>query len=239
MSRSKDALVGVFITLVILILIISLIWISSSEHFRKGPVLYAIFEDVEGLRPGASVSVRGIEVGQVEDLTLTADHVLVKMRVRSDVQIRNGSKARIRAFSYLGGERHIEIIPGAGSELLPGETIPGIGSIDIETMLSHLEDITKGLDIEPLRESFDEFNRTLRKELHRGVDQIEGGIDHLETITLKIDSLLTDLREKGTVGRLIQSDDLYQEIMKTNKELQGLLQDMKENPHRYFRVKIF
>ncbi|RKX70076.1 hypothetical protein DRP53_06145 [candidate division WOR-3 bacterium] len=239
MSRTKDALVGLFITIVILILLLGLNWIRSGEHFGSGTTYFATFADVEGLRPGARVSMRGIEIGQVEALELKPEFVLVRLRIDPKVTLTTGAKAKIRAFSYLGGERHIEIVPGDGSPLSSGDTIPGLASPSLEAMLERLEDLTKDLDFQPLKESFESLNRTIRRELKRGIDQLNTSFDDIDRITAQIDSILSDLRGKGTVGRLIHSDELYRELLKTNRELRGLIKDIKKNPDRYFTVKIF
>lgn len=238
-GRTRDAIVGIFITLVILILIAGLTWIGGSERFNKGKLLFARFTDVEGLRTGASVSMRGIQIGKVDRLELKRDFVLVGLRIRPDIKILEGSMAQVRAFSYLGGERNIEIIPGNGTPLNPNDTIPGQGEIGIEEMIAKLENLSQTLDFKPLSQSFAELNKTLKFQLSHGMKKVEGSLDNFDQLTNKIDSILTDIKGQGTIGRLVTSDELYQELLKTNRELRGLIKDIKKNPERYFKVKIF
>lgn len=238
-SRTRDVVVGIFITLVILILIIGLNWISGSEGFGGGTSLYARFDNVEGLISGAGVSMRGIQIGRVDNLELHQDYVIVSFRIKSDYTILQGSKAQIKAFSYLGGERHIEIIPGNGPPMAKGDTIEGEGGVGIEEMVSKLENLTRGLDFEPLSKSFDELNRTLKIQLNRGMNSLEHTLSRLDRLTVRIDSILVTMKSRGTVSKLITSDELYQELRETNKEVRGLIEDIKKHPERYFRVKIF
>lgn len=44
---------------------------------------------------------------------------------------------------------------------------------------------------------------------------------------------------KGTAGKLLNDDALYNNLAKTSKELELLLQDVRLNPTRYVNVSVF
>ncbi len=46
-------------------------------------------------------------------------------------------------------------------------------------------------------------------------------------------------RGQGTAGRLAQDEELYQDLSQTIKDLDELIKDIKKNPKRYFKLKIF
>jgi phospholipid/cholesterol/gamma-HCH transport system substrate-binding protein len=55
-----------------------------------------------------------------------------------------------------------------------------------------------------------------------------------------MDSLLARVESgKGTLGRVIQDDGLYYELVVTLRDAKALLRDVRENPKRYFKVSIF
>ena len=52
--------------------------------------------------------------------------------------------------------------------------------------------------------------------------------------------LMTNLNTgKGTVGKLLNDDALYNNLSKTSKELELLLQDVRLYPTRYVNVSLF
>ena len=60
-------------------------------------------------------------------------------------------------------------------------------------------------------------------------------------ITLeKVDNILADMNEgKGTVGKMLKDEALYNNLSQTSKELELLLQDVRLNPTRYVNVSLF
>lgn len=44
---------------------------------------------------------------------------------------------------------------------------------------------------------------------------------------------------KGTIGKLLKDDQLFNELVKTNKELQELVDDIEVHPERYIHVSVF
>lgn len=53
------------------------------------------------------------------------------------------------------------------------------------------------------------------------------------------DSLITAIRTHGTTGRLVNDETLYDDLDAALGELQSLMQDMRENPRKYFKVSVF
>ncbi|NNH75080.1 MCE family protein [Nocardia uniformis] len=83
--------------------------------------IHAEFAQAAGLRPGATVDVSGIEVGQVQAVRLDGGKVLVDMKIRRDVVLGPDAKAAIKMSTILG-RLHIELVPGNGKGL-PGNRI--------------------------------------------------------------------------------------------------------------------
>jgi phospholipid/cholesterol/gamma-HCH transport system substrate-binding protein len=87
--------------------------------------LSARFTSVSGLRAGSSVTMYGIEVGQVEKLTMDQQKgvALVEMEIRRGVKIYDDAIASIKTEGLIG-DRYVSIDPGGGGEVLePGGTI--------------------------------------------------------------------------------------------------------------------
>ncbi len=56
----------------------------------------------------------------------------------------------------------------------------------------------------------------------------------------KVDALMNDLNSgKGTAGKILKDEDLYNNLNQTSKELELLLKDVRLNPTRYINVSVF
>lgn len=65
-------------------------------------------------------------------------------------------------------------------------------------------------------------------------------VKSLENTLAKVDGIMTDVQAgKGTMGKLMKDETLYNNFSKTSKELELLLQDLRLNPTRYVNVSLF
>lgn len=85
--------------------------------------LKAVFEDASGLLPRNDVTMRGVPVGSVKDVSLNDDgYALVTMGLRPGTEVPEGTKAEIVRRSPIG-ELTVELVPGEGEPLEDGATI--------------------------------------------------------------------------------------------------------------------
>ena len=78
--------------------------------------------------------------------------------------------------------------------------------------------------------------------LSDSLSQIEFGkmVRSLENSLAKVNSMMTDLDSgKGTLGKLLKDEALYNNLEQTSRELDLLLQDLRLNPTRYINVSLF
>ena len=85
--------------------------------------LKAVFEDASGLLPRNDVTMRGVPVGSVKDVSLNEDgYALVTMGLRPGTEVPEGTKAEIVRRSPIG-ELTVELVPGEGEPLEDDATI--------------------------------------------------------------------------------------------------------------------
>lgn len=86
--------------------------------------VYAVFDQVAGLKPKAPVDIAGVRVGQVRSITLDETfRAKVVLEIDSKLQIPIDSSAAIVTAGILG-DRYVQLSPGAEDETLkPGEQI--------------------------------------------------------------------------------------------------------------------
>lgn len=100
--------------------------------------LTAKFGEVGGLAPGAAVSVAGVKVGTVSQITLDPKTFLAITRLNLDpkVKLPSDSTAKVASDSLLGGA-HVSIAPGGAlDDLKPGGEIANTqGAVDLFSLI--------------------------------------------------------------------------------------------------------
>jgi phospholipid/cholesterol/gamma-HCH transport system substrate-binding protein len=101
--------------------------------------LTAKFTTVTGLRTGSPVKILGIEVGQVEKITMDQENLkaVVKIRIKKDIKIYDDAIASIKTEGLIG-DKYLSIDPGGGGSLLAnnGVITDTQAGVDIEQLIS-------------------------------------------------------------------------------------------------------
>lgn len=65
-------------------------------------------------------------------------------------------------------------------------------------------------------------------------------VQNLEKTLASVDKLMADMEQgKGTMGKLMKDDEMYNNFASASKELELLLQDLRLHPTRYVNVSVF
>jgi phospholipid/cholesterol/gamma-HCH transport system substrate-binding protein len=65
-------------------------------------------------------------------------------------------------------------------------------------------------------------------------------VKNLEKTLVSVDKIMSEVQSgKGTFGKMLKDESLYNNLDKTSKELELLLQDVRLNPTRYVNVSVF
>jgi phospholipid/cholesterol/gamma-HCH transport system substrate-binding protein len=111
--------------------------LSLPETHRQ--LLVARFTNAAGLKPGSTVQIAGVAVGEVKKITLKLDDMsaLVTFGVASEVKLDDDTVAAIHSAGLLG-EKFIALKPGSsGTELKPGAVIVDTEStVDLEDLIA-------------------------------------------------------------------------------------------------------
>ena len=101
--------------------------------------LNARFLSVSGLKAGAQVEIAGVEVGQVDSISLDPkDNVaMVRLKIKKNITLSDDVIASVKT-SGLIGDKFIKLSPGGSDDILePGNTITDTESaLDIEELIS-------------------------------------------------------------------------------------------------------
>jgi len=98
--------------------------------------IYAEFDNISGLKKGASVEIAGVQIGEVTDLVLKDPVARVTLRLDPDMKIRTDDIAAIRTKGIIG-DRYVKISRGASDQFIPveGVMIETESVVDIEDII--------------------------------------------------------------------------------------------------------
>lgn len=99
-------------------------------------IVYAEFDNISGLKDGASVEIAGVQIGEVVGISLSKDLLaMVTLRINKNQRLRSDDIAAIRTKGIIG-DRFVKISPGASDDYLQ----PGDVMIETESVVD-FEDI--------------------------------------------------------------------------------------------------
>ena len=109
-------------------------WLTSGSTY----LLNAEFNNISGVKKGASVQVAGVVVGSVEGIRLGKDNfAVVTMRLDNGLKVPVDSIASVKSQGIIG-DKFIQISPGGDEELFKegGVMLETESAIDIESLIS-------------------------------------------------------------------------------------------------------
>ncbi len=225
--------VGIVVTIALIVLLFAVMFAGNLEDFFTPKVqIYAIFDDVKGLREGSPVWFSGIEIGSVKALNFIPQHrIKALLSIDSDVlkYLKKDSKATILTFGLLG-DKYVEISPGSKDTegLNAGDTITGSSQTEVREI------------VETGRESIERLSDFIKvlEEIILKIEKGEGTVsrfirdpsvyDNLKETTNELSRLVKKLESgKGTIGRLVNDDVLYQDISSSVKDIRLFAESLK------------
>ena len=120
--RGMELGVGIFMLVGLLSLIVLAINVSGlSLNKQEGSYkIYALFENTGGLSSRAKVTMSGVNIGQVTNISLDPDQLMarVEMQINADADFLTIDSSASILTSGLLGEKYIGVTSGADDELL-------------------------------------------------------------------------------------------------------------------------
>ena len=128
----------------------------------------------------------------------------------------------------------------------------------IDTTQMVIGKINKSLDkntveFEKLIQNANQLTTKLNKLVTTNEESISNSLERSSEVIASVNSTLDDIKdtstsirkitdkmqnEKNTTNRLMNDEALYENLMRSSARLDSLLKDIKDNPKRYFNIKI-
>lgn len=112
---STELMVGVFAIIGILCFAYLAVNLANMRLSNAGFYeVNAEFDSVAGLKVGAPVEIAGVQIGQIEKISLNDVSAMVTMSIDNSVKLRDDDIAAIRTKGIIG-DRYVKISPGGSS----------------------------------------------------------------------------------------------------------------------------
>ncbi|MGH7952775.1 MAG: MlaD family protein [Limisphaerales bacterium] len=226
MKNSLETKLGVFVALAIIAAVIIVETLGGSEFFRHGYHVSAFFHTVQDLKIGNSVKMAGVEVGRVEKITLADNKVHVIMKIRTDAAVKTDSKASIK-FTGLMGQNFVSLTFGSpdAPKAIEGTVLESEEQPDLNAIMAKLDNAATG--IQNLTKSF--TGDTLNNLIGPLTDLIKQNSGHLTATITNIQNITSQIASgRGTVGKLIYDQTLYNSALATVSNLQSTVTQARQ-----------
>ena len=261
MAEKRDQVfVGLFVLIAAAVLI-GMVFAISGAFGRTSKTYHAYFPFAGGLERGATVRYAGgPKVGRVEKLAIDPQNparIDVVFSVQTDLPVKTDSHVKIMSISPLG-DNHLEVLPGGAQTALapPGFLLPSDTYLDFNVLTAQINDLAPQAKLliqslndraADLKVTVDRVNELLSAENRanlsatlagtRGVieenrPQIKSTIQHLDSVSQKLEPLLQDLHKDSEEANQAlthldavlgeNSADVRQSVMELRKSLTTL-----------------
>ncbi len=302
MKINKEVKTGIIALLIIILFIWGFNFLKDKKLYDNSRTFYAEYTNVQGLVIDAPVTISGLKVGKVSNITFSKDKkgiLIVHFNLSNKIKFSKNSIAQIYSPDFISGKSlKISIADDTDEYAIDGDTL--IGEIDsgilgmineqiaplqskVESFVVNTDSVMQNLNevlseenqenlkmsLKSLRLSLEKFNSVANRAdmlLESNNDKIDsifnnannamqnfsqitdslqkanlgGTVAKLEYTLDSFNNILDSINSgKGTLGKLMKDESLYDNLENATKELEELLRDVKLHPKRYVRVSVF
>src|ERR1700720_2246286 len=191
-------------------LVVLLLVVGVGQTFTTVPMLFASpgyygqFTDAGGMTTGDKVRIAGLTVGQVEDIKIDGDHVVMKFSTGSNT-IGTESRLAIKTDTILG-KKVLEIEPRGTQTLRPNGTLPLGQSTTPYQIYDAFFDVTKaatGWDIDTVKQSLHVLSETIDQTYPHLSSALDGVAKFSDTIGKRDEEVKHLLAQANQVASIL------------------------------------
>ena len=287
MKKRSELLIGLFACVLLGVLYWGIEFLKGENVFSDRQIFYAVYEDVDGLSRGAAVLSQGFKIGQVSDIHLQDEYVVVNVTIQEKIHnITTNSVLEIFDSDLLGTKAlKLNIIKGdhiaeSGDTLkaaiasgLTSEVTQQFGSVKVslDQLIISFDQVLK--EVTTLSNTANRILLSNEERLTSSIDNIDSVSYVITSHTRDIDNILSNLssvsedlsevkfvaisenmteisqelevllkgvnESRGSMGKFVYSDSLYNDLSNAIHNLDQLLIDIKQNPKNYVNISVF
>lgn len=301
MKLTKELKTGIIVIGGIVLFILGFTFLKGNKLFNSSRTYYAVYENVNGLSSGTSVSINGLQIGNINDITFidSKGNLVITFTVDSEFQFTKNSVAEIYDTGIIGG-KSLRVVPvydnspiSKDGDTLKSNVQPGLTDLvtqklgplqkSLDGVLKNADSVMVGVDdildeetranikssiknLDQVIANFSQASGTLntllannKDKLDRSISNIDnlsanlskvsdtlansdigGAVGDLKSSMAKLDNIMTKIESgNGSVGKLLNDEELYTNLTDASMELELLLEDLRLNPKRYVHFSLF
>jgi len=230
-DQSKtEVKVGIMVVAGVLVFLWVLGWAKNFSFTANDIYLQVRFPTVAGLEIGDPVTINGVRKGNVEDFNIESDDVIVKVKLDSDVNLKEDASFEVSMLDLMGGKK-INISPGESSQPIDFNKVQqGEFQADIPMVMSMLGKMQGDLNgtIKDVRVTLNSLNNYLTDQKLN--ENIKVTAANLKDLTIKMNTLIDNNQEdlKKIISNTAELTSEAKELIRNNREsIQSSITDLK------------
>ncbi len=253
MKLSKEIRTAIFVLVSILLFIFGFNFLKGTSILDKQKTVYAIYNEVDGLMAGASVSVNGLAIGNVTSLDFlpNSTKVLVTLKVKDKLRFSSNSIATLYETGLIGGIAiSIDPVFENGNVIKSGDTLksvikPGLTELineQIQPLQRNLQSILISVDT-LFTGVTNIMNKDSQNNLKIALDEMTSAISYINSTAEILEKTIknNDLKINNTIGNIesissnmekitdsIAKTSIRQTISNLEKSIEGINKSVQE-----------
>jgi len=227
MNEKKDALVGLTIVVAIVVIVFGTLWMEGSGFRGEERTVQALFEEVGQIKPGNPVKMRGVRIGRVRAIEVSADGqgVILTLRVQDGIEFPRDPVVVLSPESLFGdwqAEIHArDRYPYAvyttprQEGMLPGYALP-----DVSQLTAAADRISENVAV-----LTDRIGIAFSEETARNVASL---IENVEAVTERLSDLVTQ--------QAASFQNVTDEVQRSTAEIGGAAAEARGTFERFNRM---
>lgn len=236
LKYSREIKVGLFTIAGLVLLYLGYNFLRGFNPLLRYNVYHIVYKDVSGIVKSTQVTINGLKVGQVEDITMLnegdASAILVSIFVDKSIQLPVGTTATITTPALIG-TTDIVIKPSTNSVFLSHKDTLVAGYQEslsnlVQTMVTPLKDKSEQVlaTLDKVLISMNSvFDSTGTRNLSSGIDDFSGTLHNMRSLTGKLNQLTTEEYTKLT-GMIHNMEAITKNLRDNNKEITQSLKNV-------------
>ena len=127
MNTSREIKIAFLVLGGIALFIYGFSFLKGTSLLERDKTIYTIYNEVEGLVPGAKVTINGLSVGKISEIDFlpNSTNILITMKIRDELVFSNRSTALLYETGLIGGMAiSIKTVFDNENKIISGDTLP-------------------------------------------------------------------------------------------------------------------
>ena len=253
MKLTKEIKTSIFVLFSVLLFIFGFNFLKGTSILDKQKTVYAVYDEVDGLMVGASVSVNGLAIGNVTSLDFlpNSTKILVTLKLKDKLRFSPNSTATLYETGLIGGIAiSIDPVFENGNIIKSGDTLksvirPGLTELineQIQPLQRNLQSILVSVDSLFIGVT-NIMNKDSQNNLKVALDEMTSAISLINSSAVILENTLknNDLKINNTIGNIesissnmekitdsIAKTSLKQTISNLEKSIEGINKSVQD-----------